>query len=309
MVHGPHDTEGCSETFAKERPTRYAVPMDRSKESHHFVPQFYLRQWCDRDGYLWVVPTASDRKPFKSTPKAVAAANGLYDSAGTPFADFDYEGELAKIEGLYARIWPDVFDGIGDPQTKEHLSRFLALMLVRNPRQKDRLAKLNHLCGMIASEATGPEVLFIDAAGSRSTIKVSELQRAATNSDQVLHEGFLNVLRGTLKTHAEAIAGRRWGVIVADQPIFVTSDNPVVLRRGECTLPAYGLRTPGTEITFPISPTRLLVISDTFKEDGLHYPLLKMGDWNAVRMESADRFVFSWDHLAPFPTGMPSAAP
>jgi len=44
---------------------------------HHYVPQFYLRQWCDANEQLVVYPI-DGREPFRANPKNVAAECGLY---------------------------------------------------------------------------------------------------------------------------------------------------------------------------------------------------------------------------------------
>ena len=61
----------------------------------------------------------------------------------------------------------------------------------------------------------------------------------------------------------------------------------------------FGLRTEGTIITFPISPTRILVLDDIHSEpNGRYYPLSKDGPGpiNYTLWRNAEKFMVSPRH-------------
>jgi hypothetical protein len=268
-----------------------AVP--RKRELHHYVPQFYLRQWCGTDGQLWACPL-DGRAPFRTTPKAVAAEKGLYDSSGTPFEDFDYEGALARYESLFAERWPGVFDAIADPETKKNISRFLAIFNARHPTQKDLARRVNSLFRAMAERVKGhDEINVCLASGEQLRVKVGDIQRFASDTEANTRAGFLSAMRSSVQDVAKVLNARRWGVIIAEEPGFVTSDRPLVVSQGHCPDQSFGFGSPGTTITFPISPNRLLLIGDGFKTDGAHYRIDSVDKSNVDTIRGAGRFIFA----------------
>lgn len=93
----------------------------------HYVPKFYIRQWCDAKDQFWVHPL-DGRSPFLSKPKNFAAVRGLYDTSSVRgLENIDTEFDLSVGEGLFSKVWPDIFERIiSNPKTKRNLSRFIA---------------------------------------------------------------------------------------------------------------------------------------------------------------------------------------
>jgi hypothetical protein len=269
---------------------------DRKNESHHFVPQFYLRHWCGPDGKMWIYPV-DGRSPFRASPKNFAAENGLYDSSDLPeLGSFDHEAELSKLEGLFDSRWPDIFNGIGDQKTKMNISRFLALTHLRHPRNKEDVQKLNAMFRRMVELAEGREEFeIIGVNGERVMIRSSDVKAYASDTPENTKAGFLMTMRQSVEDLAAILAARKWGVIFTEggEPAFVTCDDPLVKQRGTSTRRTFGFGTPGTVITFPISPSKMLRIADDFAEDGQHYPLIDVGDLNSGTILNAVRFVFS----------------
>ena len=85
---------------------------------------------------------------------------------------------------------------------------------------------------------------------------------------------------------------KRWSMIIADSDAFVTTDKPVGLKHQ--TRPVFGFRTPGVIVSFPVSPTRLLVMDDMHHEPAnQYYPLkpLMSGAFNYHIWTSGSRFM------------------
>lgn len=78
------------------------------------------------------------------------------------------------------------------------------------------------------------------------------------------------------------------------KPVFITTDNPVITENQERE--RFGLRTKGTFITFPLSPTRVLCMDDKFEEPASQYYPLKDKSgaaFNQVQWAKAYRFMIS----------------
>jgi hypothetical protein len=269
---------------------------DRKTESHHYVPQFYLRQWCGTDGKMWIKPV-DGRSPFRASPKNFAAENGLYDTSDIPeFSALDQEGDLGAIEGLFDSRWPEVFDGTMDPATKMNISRFLALMHLRHPRVKKHVQESNSVFRRLVEMTEGKEQIeIVTPNGEIHILLKSDVEAYASDTPENIKAGFIYSMRRSIEDLATALNSRKWGVIFTKggAPVFITGDCPLVLQRGSCTRRTFGFRTPGTVITFPISPSKMLRIGDDFAVDGLHYPLVALGDLNDAVVLEAERFVFS----------------
>ncbi|MDB5806224.1 MAG: uncharacterized protein JWN73_3546 [Betaproteobacteria bacterium] len=71
---------------------------------------------------------------------------------------------------------------------------------------------------------------------------------------------------------AEMFLKMRWAVLVSEKPVFITSDNPVLV--GDMLGPHRGLKHPDAMVTFPLSPTRVLIMDNRHSEpDAQFYPL------------------------------------
>lgn len=103
---------------------------------------------------------------------------------------------------------------------------------------------------------------------------------------------FLRHLPDLIQDLAEVLVQRKWGIVFSERPAFVTSDSPMVLHRGTATKQSIGYGTAGTQILFPISPTRLLAICDDWPHAFAHYKLANLDIFNCILARAATRFVF-----------------
>jgi hypothetical protein len=95
---------------------------------------------------------------------------------------------------------------------------------------------------------------------------------------------------------AEILMGMRWAVLVSDEPVFVTTDNPVVTLHP--SLQFQGIKNAETSVVFPLSPTRLLHIDNRMSEpDGQYYPLRgSAGSLNGLLWRYAINAMYSSRH-------------
>jgi len=260
---------------------------------HHYVPQFYLRQWCDADGKLVVYPVDGG-KPFRTNPKNVAAECGLYTPIpGVEDVRHDHEQWFAGWEGIYSNKWPDIFDRAENPDTRHNLARFLATLLLRHPTSREIVCAINRRLLAMASNAQNHERVSILRHQVSVRVSAAEILEFASTDPDAVRTDWLRQMPTLAPSLADLLFSRRWGVIFARAPAFITSDNPVFLDRGCYKGEKFGMGTPGTLISFPISPTRFLLIADEWQHPFMHYRLEDAQVFMRRVVRKAHRFVFS----------------
>lgn len=258
----------------------------------HFVPQFYLRQWSSRDEKIWQY-RFDGHPPIQVGVKNVAFERGLYTHPAKHNVPPLYtEDFLASIESVYADVWPDIVGHAGDAKTRLNIARFVALMFVRNPHRRQDVRLINEALRKVVHGLAPDTLIESVTEGQTRKILVREIIEGTETNATNIASGFLNVMHSTMEDIATAIATRRWGVVVSEQLAFVTSDCPVVLSRGSCQRRAFGFGTPGTQILFPCSPTRLLVVSEDWPHEFAHYKLTNADGFNQMVAQAAMRFVY-----------------
>jgi Protein of unknown function (DUF4238) len=259
---------------------------------HHFVPQFYLRQWANTDEKVWQYGF-DEQAPVNVGINNIAFERGLYTHpAKDKVRLLKTEDDLADVEGIYASVWPDIVDRAEDVQTRRNIARSVALMFVRHPQHRETV-RLMHEGFRKAVQDLAPDAeIEIVAEGRTHMIRVDEILEGTKAEMPNVASGFLNVMRSTTADIAAALVARRWGVVFSEERTFVTSDCPVVLNRGSCQRRAFGFGTPGTQILFPCSPKRLLVVSDDWPHEFAHCKLTNSDVFNRMIAQGAVRFVY-----------------
>jgi hypothetical protein len=96
-------------------------------------------------------------------------------------------------------------------------------------------------------------------------------------------------------THlAKILMDKRWSIVFSEDGAFITSDNPVVLQHESRT--TFGFDTPGSLVTFPLGPKRLLIINDmNAQPPDQYYPLrpASEGGLNYGIWTSSSRFMIT----------------
>lgn len=82
--------------------------------------------------------------------------------------------------------------------------------------------------------------------------------------------------------------------VFAEEPVFITTDTPVAIVNR--TRERFGIKTPGTILSLPLSPTRVLLMDDRLDQPkGHYYPLGSHGPapFNLEAWHCCDRFMIS----------------
>lgn len=260
---------------------------------HHYVPQFYLRRFSDRDGYLWVWDKEKDRV-FKTTPKSIAAESDFYklhevaDKGADPMM---MEKHFAELEADVAAITGQWLDWIPTRQPNRKIpipkgnrwlvSMYIALQFFRTADTKDIITRLEGLGG-------GQELPDDDRYGIYATylssLRFSEREPAESDQDEdsKVDEQLLEAQpkaseETRRRRHTHFLYDPNFVTLLADRidksiwifgrnrsgcP-FVTSDNPVAFKTGDNRMwIKAGLLVPGTYVVFPLSPEVVLYCHD-----------------------------------------------
>jgi hypothetical protein len=110
-------------------------------------------------------------------------------------------------------------------------------------------------------------------------------------------EMFVKSIRQNATHLAEILIQKRWSVVFSETPVFITTDAPVMLVHQ--TREVFGFGTPGTIVSFPVSPTRVLMMDDRHDQPkGQYYPLATTGPAfeNGLAWRNCERFMISPRH-------------
>jgi hypothetical protein len=145
----------------------------------------------------------------------------------------------------------------------------------------------------MASNARNDERVSILRHQASVQVSAAEILEFASTDPDAVRTDWLRQMPTLAPSLADLLFSRRWGVIFATAPAFITSDNPVFLDRGRYGGKKFGIGTPGTLISFPISPTRFLLIADEWEHPFMHYRLEDDRVFMRRVVRRAHRFVFS----------------
>lgn len=270
----------------------------------HWVPQSYLRTFAANPparSRIWRLSKHHNGPDAQLKPiKKVAMGFHLYAPRDpvSGVRDDSFERRLSDLEQWFGDpVWHalcyDYVDLSWDPLRKM-VSLLVAVMQFRNPSHFEihkqihqRIVKqVEQFDGTPTSVEIKGKVYPI-APGSWSAY------RAATEDD--VRRNWLQDV-GTCAWYAEHLMKMRWAILVSEEPLFITTDNPVAILHP--SLEFRGINNPETSVTFPLSPTRALCMDHLHHEPANQYYPLK-GDGSVVNLllwRQANEYMFSHRH-------------
>lgn len=242
----------------------------------HWVSQSYLRTFAaDADRKrIWRHSKTAGEPELKRIDK-VAVRHHLYSPLGADGRRNDaLEKRLASLERWFGEpIWKAVCSEDLD-LSWEPLRKMLALLTAttwaRNPLQFERWKSMHEQirddylkAGALPSHFTlGGRRYALDHASWPAFQEAGEEEMKAAWNDFVGGAGDI----------APTLLSMRWAVLCCEEPMFVTSDNPVNILHP--SLDFKGLSNPDTVLSFPLSPTRILMMDNRHSEpNGAYYAL------------------------------------
>ena len=247
----------------------------KNPKLHHYVPQFYLKLFCDDSKRLWVWDKSS-RKVYRTTPRSVASQTYFYripEFIGTDVDPLCLEKDLSSLEDDAANLLGQLIPVLCDMQpmdrvemmddARKALSTFLSVQFLRTADQREILA------------------LFSQKIGSYKE-GISDEEKANLHAQMLYSEGIVEEI-------AERIFQSIWIFArnTTETP-FWTSDNPVCWKTHDnrMWLKGPGIFSEGSYVVYPITPSLIL-----YCKEPTHWAELKILDSRLSPVEFTDDMI------------------
>lgn len=283
----------------------------RSRSKHqHWVPQFYLRHFATPDSratsapQVWIFSkNEEDGHEQLTHVRNVCGKRYLY----TPVDEdgqrkWDLDDRLGGVETLLAPVWAELAEGqvpLNDDPVRKALSLFIALMHLRNPAVREEVERMHERIVALFETAPyrpdgTPDVEEVEVNGQMRELDTSDWHNYRSWGRNDHDRFFAHIVQSEAGRVATILASKRWSIVYSQRDAFITTDKPVSLHHLERTKFAFG--TPGTIVTFPLGPRRMLVMDDKHHEPANQYYLLKdanVGSFNLVTWRNGSRFMIT----------------
>lgn len=236
---------------------------------HHYLPQFYLRGFSLDERSLYQIEKRN-LKYYGGQIKDMAAIRDFHEFDGDDVPDPQViEKRLADIEGVMAQTLSNVLrDGLNVGNERFCLIEFLALMRLRVPAIKSHVQNsLSSSLRAYAIELQRLGQLPPPPTGLEDFLHIEDLEFSVMNW-KVLEKMFR--MAGNPKLLELLYSMRATLYRSPSDCSFITCDQPVALYHpasGPNKEFPVGPRTPGVEVSFPLSRNFLLRLDHEKGED------------------------------------------
>jgi hypothetical protein len=238
----------------------------------HYLPKFYLTHFTahdtpdGQDPYLWAFRV---REWKKKAPKNLATISDFYSFKNLDgSSNHTFEELFYKLESNFAPVLARI--ALSPPQVlsdedKEWLALFLVSMRQRVPTSIDSFAEgiaevYKKVHWLQFQQFKENPLLFEKAKDdlTRKGIHTSGMTIDDLHPDKykvdVPNAYVISAYLGKLPELASHVASMNWTLLVAKDPSFVSSDNPVCsVTPGDHSPYSGGWGSSGVEITFPLT--------------------------------------------------------
>lgn len=244
------------------------MPQEQLSWRHHYIPEFYLKQWANAEGRL-----TQFSKPYRDTvvpkrvyPRQTGFVDRLYILQGVPEEQADvYERLfLSPVDSRAADVLRKLKDGVTSFNAAERSawSRFLLSLMIRHPQALAAMRERLATAALDIDPATERQYRRRRLPHEPPTLREALAQPRNVNA--IAHRT-LDVLRATADNPriGAHLINMRWGQITFPYhaPALLTSDRPLIW--------AYGLRHPDCEIFLPLGPKAAFYACNTVAKDVL----------------------------------------
>ena len=186
---------------------------------------------------------------------------------------------------------------------KKLAALFIATLLLRHPDVEadthEMHRRMVQMYEAAPKDADGrPLVSPILHKGKPLELDTSDYEEYKTADANRLKQMFAEQIRPIARNLTDLIFKKRWAFLCTDEPVFFTSDKPVMRHHYERK--TFGLGTPGVHLWFPVAPTRMLWMTDRLGDqlDGFYpFPVSEATLLNAFTMATATRYLLSHEPL------------
>lgn len=284
-----------------------------SARTHHWIPQFYLRQFGDPETSQVFVVDLVDRRAYRTSPKNICAERDFNRVDAEGLSPDALETSLSTFENSAAAA---VRELVASPR---HVGaenwililNLMSLLATRNPvtrKQRERVAS-NAVLGALDEAIETPEKWETLMKAAKATGDVA----ADVPLDYEKHREFIRERRFELTFEPSyhvvgefdaqdvvlrSLHRRRWLLLEAgsDSRGFITTDRPVCLSNCDGSYPTAGpllFETAGTCVMFPICP-RLLAYGTFDGREGItQIDRRLVAKANLTMLQYCDRRIFA----------------
>ena len=252
--------------FAFDRNEVEKIGKKNKPTRQHYVPQVYLRNFCDSHGSITVIDKR-ERRIFLTGVRAVGAENDFYTlkKLEDPYCwEHTYASSIEPLMGillskLISQTSIPVQNGVTvlSPSEKVQLAIVMVVQLLRGKQSRECEQKL--YTAYLPKAVEKAKIVF----GSLSEEQNKLLQTFACD-DYYFKQVAMDVTLDTdrIAQYVGILCSRDFLIYrIQGDMEFITSDNPVMLINSITTNArpfANGLANPTTMIYYPISPKLLL---------------------------------------------------
>jgi hypothetical protein len=251
-----------------------------AKANHHYVPQFYLRNFANGVGRKARV-VFFDEEERKFTPTLVRniGSTRYFNRVDADGVDPDHiEDALAKLESEMTFPLAEVIEARSFPSDEHftYVMNLAALLSVRNPRMRGQMEKFHQdvaqkvLDMLVSSEEVWEhntqrmKVDGVELSGDVTYESVKRFRNEKRYTIEIDRTHLIGLEFEVVPSVLDTLARRYWCFATAPSGSqYITSDNPVCLEwsdnrdYGPFSAPAHGRRE--TSLVFPISSEVVLI--------------------------------------------------
>jgi len=214
----------------------------------HYVPQYYLKGFSNREGKkIWVYDKKETRK-FPTQVKSIAKITGFYSPEVEQYLADTIEAPANKvIRKIRNRVHITEYD-------KGILAEYMAVMMKRVPKGKERLREYAPSITKKLSQEICEQLTIVASAHPE---KATLIQKRKSEIKEILNKYSKDpppeIWRDNIPPERSpcvvaALTGMTWRFLTFDdKPVFFTSDDPVFY------FASIGIGKPESEVIFPIS--------------------------------------------------------
>jgi hypothetical protein len=267
------------------------------RQRHHYIPEFYLRQWAGPDGrvcefsqrYKGIV------KPRMTHPAGTGYEENLYTLAGFPAETAQLiEDNFFRVADQFASDALKILLHNNTPEMSADVrsgwSRFVLSLIHRNP-EKIAWIKTEVQRGL---DARLQEVKENYENFRRPSDPPTFEEYIALNGANSEAKGFAMILQSFVDSRnvGAYINGMRWSVLTIGNPThtLLTSDRPVIM--------SDGIKYDHSFIIVPLSPFSLFLAVNTVQQEQhiRNLPVMDFaGKVNNIVCKQAQKYVYSTD--------------
>lgn len=265
--------------------------MSRNR-NQHVIPNCYLKAWCDpntpsgQTPYIWRISKDGESKKRKSPEKSFVSPHRYTITLPNGDQNLFVENTLANLENKFVRIRDKIrrqrILTVGD---RAQLCIFTAAMHCRTEA-------MGNLWKNLYKSVHSKVVALEQQRGAKPDSSIHWARAVETAYQDTVMLG--------LDTQSPLYFAMHMSILITDDPLgFITSDTPCVWRnpRAHTMPPSYrspGLAQADIEVTLPLTPQHLLLVSHKKYPLYIHVPAKIVDEANRVgRWHCSEEFV-SW---------------